>query len=85
MLVMWITDLTMPDKPRVFMGKSGYASVEEMQNELIRRRPRISEENAAIGITTEAIDRIENGVIVWRWSWAMEKWRPYQQVTLEHY
>lgn len=83
MLVMWIKDLTMPDKPRVFMGHSGYISVEEMQDELLRRRPRISEENSAIGITTEAIDRISNGVIIWRWFWAMEKWLPYQQITLE--
>ena len=44
MLTMWIKDLTMPDKPRVCMGNGGYASVQGMQDELIRRRSRIAGE-----------------------------------------
>ena len=82
-LIMWIEDLTVPGKARVCMGKSGYPSVKAMQDELIRRRPRIDESLAFQGYTTEAIDRIHNVVIVWKWYWAMEQWHPIQKITLE--
>lgn len=84
MLNMWIEDLTMPDKPRVFMGRSGYHSVAEMQEELIRRRPRIGGwEDVPEYVCMEAIDKIHNGVDVWRWSWAKGRWELWQRVTLE--
>ena len=83
MLKMWIKDLTMPSKPRVFMGNGGYASVQEMQDELIRRRPRIPADATGEYITLEAIDRIPTGVIVWKFYYAAGCWRPIQQVTLE--
>ena len=83
MLKMWIKDLTMPSKPRVFMGNGGYASIQEMQDELIRRRPRIAGEEDGQFINLEAIDRIPNGVIVWKFYYAAGCWRPIQQVTLE--
>lgn len=84
MFVMCIKDLRFPDKPRVFMGRSGYGSVKEMQDELIRRRPNLwADPEAYKFYSTEAIDRIENGVDVWRWNWAMERWQRIQRVTLE--
>lgn len=83
MLVMWIEDLTMPEKPRIYMGRSGYASVEEIQNELIQRRPRIAADEDGQYINLEAIDKIPNGVIVWKFYYAAGCWRPIQQVTLE--
>ena len=83
MLTMWIKDLTMPDKPRVCMGNGGYASVQEMQDELIRRRPRIAGDEDGQFINLEAIDKIPNGVIVWKFYYAAGCWRPIQQVTLE--
>ena len=83
MLKMWIKDLTLPDKPRVYMGNGGYASVQEMQDELIRRRSRIAGEEDGQFINLEAIDRILNGVIVWKFYCTAGCWRPIQQVTLE--
>ena len=83
MLTMWIKDLRFPDKHMIYMGNSGYASVQEMQDELIRRRPRIAGEEDGQFINLEAIDRIPNGVIVWKFYYAAGCWRPIQQVTLE--
>lgn len=83
MLIMWIKDLTIPEKPRVYMGASEYASVQEMQNELIQRRPRIAADEDGQYINLEAINKIPNGVIVWKFYYAAGCWRPIQQVTLE--
>lgn len=83
MLTLWIKDLTLPDKPRICMGKGGYTSVQEMQNELIRRRPRIVGDADGQWNNLEAIDKIPNGVIVWKFYYAAGCWRPIQQVTLE--
>ena len=83
MLTMWIKDLRFPDKPMIYMGNSGYASVQEMQDELIRRRPRIAGEEDGQFINLEAIDRIPNGVLIWKFYYAAGCWRPIQQVTLE--
>ena len=83
MLILWIKDLTISDKPRICMGRSGYSSVQEMQDELIRRRPRIPADATGEYITLEAIDKIPNGVIVWKFYYAMGRWCPITQVTLE--
>ena len=83
-MILWIEDLTMPDKPRVCMGNSGYASVLEMQDELIRRRPNLwADPERYRFYSTEAIDKIVNGVEVWRWNWAAERWIKIQRITLE--
>lgn len=83
-VVMWVEDLTNPSKPRVCMGASGYQSVEDMQEELIRRRPRIGGWSGTPDyVCLEAIDKISNGVDVWRWSWAKGTWECIQRVTLE--
>ena len=83
MLKLWVEDLTIPDKPRVCMGKGGYASVQEMQDELIRRRPRIAAEEDGQYINLEAIDKIPNGVVIWKFYYAAGCWREIQKVTLE--
>ena len=83
-MIMWIEDLRLSDKPRICMGASGYKSIQEMQDELIRRRPNLwADHDAYRFYTTEAIDRIENGVEIWRWNWAAERWEMIQRVTLE--
>ena len=58
-------------------------SLKEMADELIRRRSRIVGEEDGQFIDLEAIDRIPNGVIVWKFYYAAGCWRPIQQVTLE--
>ena len=83
MLTLWIKDLTLPEKPSICLGYGGYGSVKEMQDELIRRRPRIPADATGEYITLEAIDKIPNGVIIWKFYYAAGCWRPIQQVTLE--
>ena len=83
MLVMWVKDLTQPDKPRVYMGRSGYDSVKEMQDELIRRRGNHCNNPDNQYIDFEVIDKIPNGVDVWRYSQAAQCWRLIQRVILE--
>ena len=83
MLTLWIENLTMPDKPRVCMGKSGYASVKEMQDELIRRRGNHWLTQDPRYCNFEVIDRISNGVIAWKFYDAAGCWRPIQKITLE--
>lgn len=83
-VIMWIEDLRLPGKPRIYMGNSGYASVQEMQDELIRRRPNLwADPDAYRFYSTEAIDRIENGVDIWKWNWGFERWERIQRITLE--
>ena len=83
MLNMWIEDLTLPYKPRLCMGKSGYSSVKEMQDELIRRRPSIWITHDSRYHCFEVVDRIEHGVDIWRFYHAAGCWRLIQRVTLE--
>lgn len=84
MIYLVIKDLkTFPSLTTKTINGGGWKSVEEMQEELIRRAGNHWLNKDPRYCNFSVYDKIKNGVISWRFSDAKGRWEQSQQITLE--